>query len=119
MKLRHAVLLLILANGLYWGWSHGLLRALGLGPAVQTDPSRMTNQIAADAVSVRAYVPPAADGAAAASDRAPAPAGGATAQPADHGASQTPLPAPAGMPAHESTGSGTTPAVPTGNGAPP
>lgn len=119
MKLRHAVLLLVVANGLYWSWSHGLLRTVGLGPAVQTDPARMTDQIAADAVSVQAYVPPAADGAAAASDRAPAPAGGAAAQPADRGATPTPLPAPAGAPDHESAEGGAAPAGPAGNGAPP
>ena len=118
MKLRHAVLLLVLANVLYWGWSHGLLRALGLGPAVQTDPSRMTNQIAADAVSVQAYVPPAADGAAAASDRAPAPAGGADAQPADGGASPASPPA-AGALVPEPAGSGAAPAGPASSGLSP
>ena len=43
--LRLAVLLLLLANGGYFAWSHGLLAAWGIGPAQQAEPQRLAQQI--------------------------------------------------------------------------
>jgi len=48
--LRLAVLLLVLANAGYWGWSQGLLAAYGLAPAVQSEPQRMAAQIRPEAI---------------------------------------------------------------------
>jgi hypothetical protein len=48
--LRLLVLLLLLANCLYFAWGHGFLSALGLAPAQQSEPQRMTQQIEPDAV---------------------------------------------------------------------
>ncbi|TAN11290.1 MAG: hypothetical protein EPN34_07665 [Burkholderiaceae bacterium] len=118
MKLRHAVLLLVLANLLYWGWSRGLLRDVGLEPAAQADPGRLTDQIAADAVSVRPYAPPVANTGAAEADRTPAPAGDAHAQSTGSGTSPATPPAD-GASAPGSAGSSEPPASSTGNGALP
>lgn len=43
--LRLTVLLLLLANGLYFAWTQGLLRSLGLTPVQQTEPQRVEQQI--------------------------------------------------------------------------
>ena len=43
--LRLIVLLLLLANGLYFAWSHGLLHAYGLAPVQQAEPQRLTQQL--------------------------------------------------------------------------
>jgi hypothetical protein len=43
--LRIFVLLLILANGLYFVWSQGFLRALDFAPAQQSEPQRLKQQI--------------------------------------------------------------------------
>ena len=43
--MRLIVLLLVLANGLYFAWSHDLLRAAGFGPAQQSEPQRLAQQI--------------------------------------------------------------------------
>jgi hypothetical protein len=43
--LRLIVLLLLLANGLYFAWSHGLLQAYGLAPVQQAEPQRLTQQL--------------------------------------------------------------------------
>jgi hypothetical protein len=43
--LRLAVLLLLLANGLYYAWAGGLLLQWGLGPLPQTEPHRLAEQI--------------------------------------------------------------------------
>jgi len=48
--LRLAVLLLVLANSAYFAWSQGLLAALGLAPAVQTEPQRLGAQIRPEAI---------------------------------------------------------------------
>lgn len=48
--LRFFVILLLLANGAYFAWSHGHLAVLGLAPASQTEPARMQAQIKPDAV---------------------------------------------------------------------
>ena len=43
--LRLTVLLLLLANGLYFAWSQGLLQAYGLAPVQQSEPQRLSQQI--------------------------------------------------------------------------
>lgn len=48
--LRLLALVLLLANGLYYAWGHGLLRAYGLGPATQSEPQRLAQQMAPEAV---------------------------------------------------------------------
>ena len=42
--LRLAVVLLLLANGLYFAWSQGLLQDYGLAPAQQSEPQRLSQQ---------------------------------------------------------------------------
>ena len=50
--LRFAVLLLLLANGAYYAWAQGLLLPLGMGPAAQSEPFRLTQQIRPEMVRV-------------------------------------------------------------------
>ena len=50
--LRLAVLLLLLANALYFAWSQGLLLAWGLGPAQQSEPQRTQQQVRPEAVRI-------------------------------------------------------------------
>lgn len=50
--LRLLVLLLILANGVYFAWSHGLLRAYGFAPVPQGEPHRVDQQIRPEAIHV-------------------------------------------------------------------
>jgi hypothetical protein len=50
--LRALVVALALANLLFWIWSAGLLQGLGLGPAQERDPSRLSLQVRPDAVRV-------------------------------------------------------------------
>lgn len=48
--LRLLVLALILANGLYFAWGDGWLRPYGMGPAIQREPQRVSQQIKPDAL---------------------------------------------------------------------
>jgi hypothetical protein len=50
--LRLIVLILLLANGLYYVWGEGMLRGFGYGPAQQREPQRVAQQIAPEAVRV-------------------------------------------------------------------
>lgn len=50
--LRLLVLVLLLANGAYFAWAQGQLQPLGLAPAQQSEPHRVTNQIKPEAVRV-------------------------------------------------------------------
>ena len=50
--LRLLVLLLILANGAYYAWSEGLLRAYGFAPAQQREPQRVAQQIRPEAIQI-------------------------------------------------------------------
>ena len=50
--MRFLVLLLLLTNGLYFGWTQGLMRGLGLGPAVQSEPQRLEQQIKPQALRI-------------------------------------------------------------------
>lgn len=50
--LRLAVLLLILANAGYFAWSQGLLAPVGLAPAQQSEPQRLSQQIRPEALRI-------------------------------------------------------------------
>lgn len=50
--LRLTVLILLMANGLYYAWGEGILRGFGFGPALQREPQRVAQQIAPEAVRV-------------------------------------------------------------------
>lgn len=48
--LRLLVLMLVLANGLFFAWSHGLLRAYGFAPVPPNEPQRLSQQIKPEAI---------------------------------------------------------------------
>lgn len=48
--LRLLVILLMLANGLYWVWSEGWLRSQGFAPKLQTESQRVAQQIKPESV---------------------------------------------------------------------
>ncbi|MBC7683392.1 MAG: SPOR domain-containing protein [Ferruginibacter sp.] len=50
--LRGIVLFLLLANGVFYAWSHGLLAAYGLAPAPVSEPQRLAQQIHPEMVVV-------------------------------------------------------------------
>lgn len=50
--LRLVVLLLLLANGAYYAWAAGMLRAWGFGPLEQHEPHRVAQQLRPEAVRV-------------------------------------------------------------------
>lgn len=50
--LRLFALVLLLANGLFFAWNHELLRGLGMGPTLQGEPQRLTQQINPEAVKL-------------------------------------------------------------------
>ncbi|MDO8771549.1 MAG: SPOR domain-containing protein [Burkholderiaceae bacterium] len=50
--LRLFVLLLILANGAYFAWSHDLLSSWGLGVVPQSEPQRLTQQIEPERIRI-------------------------------------------------------------------
>ena len=80
--LRVSVLMLLLANGIYYAWAHGMLDAYGFGPPMLTEPQRLEQQIRPEALriastngvgnSVNAATPKASAPAADASSPAPA-----------------------------------------------
>jgi hypothetical protein len=43
--LKLLILLLLLANGAYYAWSHGALAQLGLAPTHQAEPERLQQQV--------------------------------------------------------------------------
>lgn len=50
--LRLLVLILILANGVYYAWSEGMLRSAGFAPVQQQEPQRLTQQLKPEALRV-------------------------------------------------------------------
>ncbi len=50
--LRLLVLLLVLANAGYFGWTHGLLAPYGFAPATQSEPQRLTQQLHPEALRI-------------------------------------------------------------------
>ena len=43
--LKLLILLLLLANGAYFAWTHGALASLGLAPAHHAEPERLQQQV--------------------------------------------------------------------------
>lgn len=43
--LKLLILLLLLANGAYYAWSHGALAQFGLAPTHQAEPERLQQQV--------------------------------------------------------------------------
>src|SRR4051812_23259893 len=76
--LRVSVLMLLLANGVYYAWAHGMLDPYGFGPPMLTEPQRLEQQIRPEALRIASTnaVSPATPKAAAS---APAPAPDASA----------------------------------------
>jgi hypothetical protein len=50
--LRLIVLLLLLANGAYFSYAHGLLAAWGVAPVQQSEPQRVAQQIRPEALRI-------------------------------------------------------------------
>lgn len=50
--MRLLLLALILANGVYFAWSHHLLEDLGFAPVRQSEPQRLAQQIAPEAIRI-------------------------------------------------------------------
>ena len=55
--LRNVVVVLVGLNLLFWLWSEGGLRLLGLGPNSVQEPSRLENQIAPELLVVKPTKP--------------------------------------------------------------
>ncbi len=49
---RLLVLLLVLLNGVYYAWSHQMLRAYGFAPTQQTEPQRVAQQLRPELISI-------------------------------------------------------------------
>lgn len=56
---RVALVLLLAGNLLYAGWAHGWLQPYGWGPAAQTEPQRLAQQIRPEAISELKVMTPA------------------------------------------------------------
>ena len=50
--LRLLVLVLVLSNAIYFAWSQDYLRPYGFGPAQQSEPQRLTQQIQPEAIQI-------------------------------------------------------------------
>jgi len=82
---RWMVLALVVANGGFWLWHHGELRALGLGPIEVAEPARLKTQIQPEALRV--------------TPQEPAQAAATTANTPDAAAAATSAPSPSPAPA--------------------
>jgi hypothetical protein len=51
--LRNVVYVLAVANLLFWLWSDGSLRFLGLGPKLVQEPQRLENQVDPELLTVK------------------------------------------------------------------
>ena len=51
---RNAALILVLLNLLFWAWTQGYLRLLGLGPKAIEEPQRLQQQVQPDALRIKA-----------------------------------------------------------------
>ena len=104
--LRIAVIVLLLANGLYFAWAQGVLAAWGLGPQEQSESYRLNQQVRPETLHILRAQP------------APALAPGVTARP-DTGAGATPGAAPGTSPSFApSTSPDTPPGAASGEAAP-
>jgi hypothetical protein len=50
--LRVSVLMLLLANSIYYAWAHGMLDPYGFGPPMLTEPQRLEQQIRPEALRI-------------------------------------------------------------------
>lgn len=80
---RWMVLALVVANGGFWLWRHGELRALDLGPIEVAEPARLKTQIQPEALRV--------------TPQEPAPAAATTTNTPDAAAAPASAPAPASL----------------------
>ena len=95
---RWMVLALVAANGAFWLWSHGELRALDLGPIEVAEPARLKTQIQPEALRV--------------TPQEPAPAAATTANTPDAAAAAATVPAPAPASLQPPAPAGVAPATP-------
>ena len=95
---RWMVLALVVANGGFWLWRHGELRALGLGPIEVAEPARLKTQIQPEALRV--------------TPQEPAPAAATTANTPDAAAAAATVPAPAPASLQPPAPAGVAPATP-------
>ena len=95
---RWMVLALVAANGAFWLWSHGELRALDLGPIEVAEPARLKTQIQPEALRV--------------TPQEPAPAAATTASQPDAATAAAPASAPAPASLQPPAPAGVAPATP-------
>ena len=95
---RWMVLALVVANGVFWLWRHGELRALDLGPIEVAEPARLKTQIQPEALRV--------------TPQEPAPAAATTANTPDAAAAAATVPAPAPASLQPPAPAGVAPATP-------
>ena len=95
---RWMVLALVVANGGFWLWRHGELRALGLGPIEVAEPARLKTQIQPEALRV--------------TPQEPAPAAATTANTPDAATAAAPASAPAPASLQPPAPAGVAPATP-------
>jgi hypothetical protein len=50
---RHAALALVVINLLFWAWTQGYLRLLGVGPQRVQEPERLTSQLQPEAITLK------------------------------------------------------------------
>jgi hypothetical protein len=50
---RNTAIVLVLANLLFWAWTQGHLRLLGLGPTPVEEPQRLQQQVNPDGLTLR------------------------------------------------------------------
>lgn len=50
---RNLVLALLVLNLLFWAWTQGHLRAVGLGPKVVNEPERLQEQVQPEALQIK------------------------------------------------------------------
>lgn len=94
MMWRWMVLLLVIANGVFWLWSHGQLRELGWGPVDVSEPARLKTQIQPEALQVTPQDTSTAPTAAPGSAPTPAPASPPTSGSEAPGTAAPAVPAP-------------------------
>ena len=95
---RWMVLALVAANGAFWLWRHGELRALDLGPIEVAEPARLKTQIQPEALRV--------------TPQEPAPAAATTANTPDAAAATATVSAPAPASLQPPAPAGVAPATP-------
>jgi hypothetical protein len=50
---RNLVLALFVINLLFWAWTQGYFRAVGLGPKVVNEPERLQEQVVPEALQIK------------------------------------------------------------------